>query len=91
MKAVENQEEKLKSFFKQIIKKYYFIINYYKTKAISDNINENNQRNDLPSENEINKPIKSDEIRKNEINNYRSENSNNMEEPPAPGLFDEQF
>ena len=54
-------------------------------------INENNQRNDLPSENEINKPIKSVEIRKDEINNYRSENSNNMEEPPAPGLFDEQF
>ena len=35
--------------------------------------------------------IKSVEIRKDEINNYRSENSNNMEEPPAPGLFDEQF
>ena len=66
---------------------------YEKNNRYNNNyeINENNQRNDLPSENEINKPIKSDEIRKDEINNYRSENSNNMEEPPAPGLFDEQF
>ena len=41
MKVGENQEAKLKSLFEQIIKKYYFILNYYKNKAISDNINEN--------------------------------------------------
>jgi len=64
-----------------------------------NNIDDNseNERKDVPSEREINKPSPSGDSQINKIINYEINNSkneesnNNMEEAPAPGLYDEEI
>ena len=57
----------------------------------SINNSSENERDGVPSENEINKPSPSGDSQSNEIKNDENEESNNnMDEAPAPELYDEE-